>query len=62
MSAALESSLLANAADMQANMGVLSQATPAMFQSARCDVLSKAKCVCARVSTSIVRMYLGIYI
>jgi hypothetical protein len=60
VSAALESSLLANSVGVQPNMGVLSKAQQAMFQSAICDVLSKAKfgmsatCVCVCVSTSII--------
>ena len=60
MSAALESGLLANAADMQSNMGMLIPAKPGMLQSALCDVLSKAKfgtsTTCVRVSTSIIRI------
>ena len=58
MSAALESGLLANSVGVQPNMGVLSKAQQAMFQSAICDVLSKAKfgmsATCACVSMSII--------
>ena len=56
VSAALESGLLANSVGVQPNIGVLSKAPQAMFQSAICDVLSKAKfgmsATCACVSTS----------
>ena len=56
VSAALESGLLANSVGVQPNIGVLSKAQQAMFQSAICDVLSKAKfgmsATCACVSTS----------
>ena len=53
VSAALESSLLANSVGVQPNMGVLSKAPQAMFHSAICDVLSKAtfgmSATCVRV-------------
>ncbi len=73
MSAALESGLLANAADMQANMdmraniGVLSQANRRCFRApvvtcSQKQSSARALRVCVCVSTSIIRMYLGIYI